>query len=83
MTTNHKGTTVRFRYPIPKGRNDPSSLYNKTGLIAFTKTNKITNSAIAMVSRFIVGYVILFLIHLAILFIAISSSVVVFCSRIK
>jgi hypothetical protein len=26
ITTNHKGTTVFLRYPIPKVRNDPSKL---------------------------------------------------------
>lgn len=31
-TTNHMGTTVFLRYPIPKGRNDPSVLYTRVGL---------------------------------------------------
>ena len=53
ITTNQRGTTVRFRYPRPNGRNDPSELYKSTGFMKFTKVNNITKSAIAIVNRFI------------------------------
>ena len=53
MTTNHSGTTVRFLYPIPKGRNEPSGLYNITGFIKFTRVNNSTKSPMATVKRFI------------------------------
>ena len=47
MAASHIGTTVLWRYPTPKGRNPPSSLYNSCGLVAWIAENSIKNIKMA------------------------------------
>jgi hypothetical protein len=48
MAAIHIGTTVLWRYPTPKGRNPPSSVYNNCGFAKWIAENNIKNIKIAI-----------------------------------